>query len=339
MDLIEKQALKYLKHICEKFPDRESSDDPESGHERVRGWIREELLSAGFQEGQVTEQHYGFMHGSGTNLMVRIPGKDRNRQAVIGAHYDGDGCGDNASGVSLLLALMASFRDDRPPVDIVGAFWDQEEYGCLGSEYYVTRMTVDEVDRTVYYLNMDSLLFGDYCNLYGGYTDPVTGEVKGTGAYDAACRIAERHGINVYGPSELDGFYRANGTGPAIDSNGIYTSPWTKDNPAPVEYDGEYRAYSPTTIPMSDHRPFIDAGIQVLYFEATNWYVRGREPGTEYMGYYETYDEELGNGGMFMNTEFDTLENLMSIFPGRAEEHFNVFGVLLEAFVKELPTE
>ena len=36
---------------------------------------------------------------------------------------------------------------------------------------------------------------------------------------------------------------------------------------------------------------------------------------------------------MFMNTEFDTLENLNDFFPGRSLAHFNVYSPLLCALV------
>ena len=62
------------------------------------------------------------------------------------------------------------------------------------------------------------------------------------------------------------------------------------------------------------------SGIPYLCFEAANRYAEGSIPQVSYTGYYETADESLGDSGMFMNTEYDTLENLEKCFPGRAYE-------------------
>ena len=80
----------------------------------------------------------------------------------------------------------------------------------------------------------------------------------------------------------------------------------------------------------------MDRGIPYIYFEATNWFTEGEDEHHEnvsYIGYVETYDKSLGMGGMFMNTEYDTWENLNSFFPGRAEQHYRIYSPLLSALI------
>lgn len=334
------KAYEYLEIICREFPNR-SCTDADSCHEKVREFIKSELIQAGYAEEQLTEQAFLSNRDSrevrGTNLLLMVEGVQKNRQIIIGSHYDGDGCGDNASGTALLLAVAVGLKGKTLPVNTIFAFWDQEEIGCNGSTYYASEMDETDIKKTIYCLNMDSLMFGDYCNLYGGYTDEITGETKSTEVYSMACRLAGSLGYEVYGPEELNGYFKEHGTGPELNPNGLFTSPWTKENPAPIEQSGVFKVYSPTTIPMSDHKEFIKHNIPVIYFEATNWFVKGESKGIEYIGYYETYREDIGNKGMFMNTEFDTLENLKLYFPGRAEEHMKLYSELLTEYILNLP--
>src|SRR5580704_7239109 len=98
------------------------------------------------------------------NVLVRIPGSDpvlKSEYVVVGAHYDhvgyGDarnsrgpigyihnGADDNASGTSALLELVKAFTSlDKPPKrSLVFSFWDAEEQGLLGSEYWTQYPTV-----------------------------------------------------------------------------------------------------------------------------------------------------------------------------------------------------
>ena len=59
----------------------------------------------------------------------------------------------------------------------------------------------------------------------------------------------------------------------------------------------------------------------------------GESPELAYTGYIETEDASLGEGGMFMNTEYDTIEVLNRLFPGRAEQHYHLFSPLLSALI------
>ena len=54
-----------------------------------------------------------------------------------------------------------------------------------------------------------------------------------------------------------------------------------------------------------------------------------------YTGYFETDNASLGENGMFMNTKYDTLENLNTHFPGRALQHFKVYSKILTKVLQE----
>lgn len=104
------------------------------------------------------------------NVLARIEGKRSDEYVVIGAHYDhigfdpmldGDkiynGADDNASGVQAVLQIARAFLASgvQPERTIIFAFWDGEEKGLLGSEYFMLADPVRE--KVVGYLNFDMI--------------------------------------------------------------------------------------------------------------------------------------------------------------------------------------
>ncbi len=323
-------ALDYLEIIAEKYPDR-GDINVTFEKKACREWIIEELINAGYDKSQITEQKIkigGIV--TGRNIIVSVDGKS-NKQVIVGAHYDGDGIGDNGSGLALLLATAVGFAGRKMPYSVKYVFFDNEEIGLFGADAYAESMSETEIANTLFMINMDSLAFGDYCNIYGGVTDFETGKVSGTGAYQTAMKRAEKLGFHTWNTAKLDGYYAKNGHGPALDPIGLFTNPWTAKNPAPQNSV----AYSPAQCAnVSDHQAFVDRGIEYIYFEATNWYAMGKKPNSDsYTGYFETTDTSVGKNGMFMNTKYDTFENLNGLYPGRIVEHFNIYSVLLSSLI------
>lgn len=89
------------------------------------------------------------------NILAMIPGKITDECIVIGAHYDHDGINediegdciyngadDNASGVSAVLQIAKAVKSTgkQPLRTIILAFWDGEEKGALGSQYFVSTL-------------------------------------------------------------------------------------------------------------------------------------------------------------------------------------------------------
>lgn len=104
------------------------------------------------------------------NILGVIEGRSTDEYVIIGAHYDhlgfdpaleGDniynGADDNASGVSAVLQLVKAFLATgvRPERTVIFAFWDGEEKGLLGSEYFV--QTFPGISRVKGYLNYDMI--------------------------------------------------------------------------------------------------------------------------------------------------------------------------------------
>lgn len=232
------------------------------------------------------------------NIVVTKQGVS-DKQIIVGMHYDGTGTGDNGSGVALGLTTAQHFKNVTTQFTVKFVFFTAEEYGCYGSSYYADNMSETEISNTLYMINMDSLVCGDYCYLYGGVQDNATQTVNKTEAYDNAMKLAESLGLS------------------------FKSNPWTWDNIAPENYDETYPDYaSPSTGDWSDHAGFKDNGITYLYFEATNWEI------PDYTGYGESV-----LAGMLMNTENDYLDYIETYYPGRPLAHLTKFATLLNALL------
>ncbi|MGD0590824.1 MAG: M28 family peptidase [Bacteroidota bacterium] len=91
----------------------------------------------------------------GENIIVQA-GRGKMR-IVVGAHYDafGDspGANDNGSGVAVLLSLIKQLQDTVWNYTVNFCFFDQEETGLLGSDYYITQFVIPQ--RHFAMINLD----------------------------------------------------------------------------------------------------------------------------------------------------------------------------------------
>jgi len=100
----------------------------------VRDALRERLGALGPLE----EHRFGSGSDGGTNLILRLPGREPQRRTLlVGAHYDGplysSGADDNASGLVALLELARRWAADPPRRPVWLVAFDQEEWGMVGS--------------------------------------------------------------------------------------------------------------------------------------------------------------------------------------------------------------
>lgn len=323
------KAMDYLETLCNDYNDR--GDTPFSDRKACRKFIVSELIEAGYDKSQIKEQPvFAGPVYMGRNVVLTVEGKNPDKLIIAGAHYDGEGAGDNGSGVALLLANAVGLANYKLPYTVKYVFFDCEEIGMWGAKAFAKSLTKEEVKNTAFMINIDSIAFGDYCNIYGGVTSDDGKKATATGAYELAMAKAKALGYNVFDTKKLDGYYAKNGKGPKPDKNGVYTNPWTYNNPAP----DNMAAVSPSQLSgVSDHSAFAKLGIEYIYFEATNWYAKGDGGHNAYTGYFETTDDTIGNKGMFMNTKYDTIENLEKYFPGRMMDHFNIYSRILSALL------
>jgi Zn-dependent M28 family amino/carboxypeptidase len=107
-----------------------------------------ELTSFGY----TPERH---VYESGTNVFARLGTSAPGRPVVVlGAHFDGinkvngmpvRAAADDGTGVALVLAAARWFKDvDCRETDVIFAFFDQEENGLIGSNYFADKLVTDQ---------------------------------------------------------------------------------------------------------------------------------------------------------------------------------------------------
>lgn len=290
-------ALKGLKQsaLNKLYPAAASvqySDDGKSYEQQENSW-------GGYKYVESETGSYAKVNVISQNIEVTKQGKS-NKQIIVGMHYDGTGTGDNGSGIALGLTTAEKFHDVETQFTIKFVFFTAEEYGLYGSSAYAAGMTEEDKANTLYMINIDSIVCGDYCYLYGGVQNDEAKTVTKTEAYDNASAVAKSLGLE------------------------FKTNPWTWDNPSPDDEGGDPSYASPSTGDWSDHAPFVNAGVTYLYFEATNWEI------PDYTGYGES-----SIVGMLMNTENDYLEFIETYYPGRPLKHLTQFSSLLNALLTQ----
>lgn len=119
------------------------------GGAKARAYIEARLQAIGLPVETASFEWQGRrdVRGTATNLWTRVPGTETDRGwIVVTAHYDHvgvrggtvyNGADDNASGVSVLLALAEELKARPPEHDVMLVWLDAEERGLKGAEAFV----------------------------------------------------------------------------------------------------------------------------------------------------------------------------------------------------------
>ena len=115
---------------------------------------------------------------SSANVIADTPTGRADRIVVVGSHLDsvaaGPGINDNGSGSAAGLEVAKQFmRSGVKPVNKVRfAFWGAEEFGLLGSEYYVSHLPAKELKNIALDLNFDMVASPNFVRfIYDGDGD------------------------------------------------------------------------------------------------------------------------------------------------------------------------
>lgn len=105
------------------------------------------------------------------NVIAQTRTGDPNNVLVIGGHSDsveaGPGINDDGSGTIGILEVAVQLAQYTVNNAVRIAWWSAEEFGLLGSEFYVTNLPQDERDKIRLYLNFDMIASPNY--VYGIY--------------------------------------------------------------------------------------------------------------------------------------------------------------------------
>ncbi|KAJ3481389.1 hypothetical protein NLJ89_g12218 [Agrocybe chaxingu] len=96
-----------------------------------------------------------------SNVFATSKGGDKNNIVVAGGHTDsvpaGPGINDDGSGSIGILEIALQLPKWKVNNAIRFAFWTAEEFGLVGSEYYVTNLPEEERQKIALYLNFDMI--------------------------------------------------------------------------------------------------------------------------------------------------------------------------------------
>ncbi|MCX5345249.1 M28 family peptidase [Streptomyces atratus] len=129
-----------------------------AGYTASVAYVKGKLEAAGYT---VSEQTCTSCTYRGNNLIADWPGGPSDQTVMFGAHLDGvaagPGINDNGSGSATLLenALALAQRNPTMTKHVRFAWWNGEEQGLQGSEYYVGRLTAAERSAIKAYYNFD----------------------------------------------------------------------------------------------------------------------------------------------------------------------------------------
>ncbi len=78
----------------------------------------------------------------------------------------------------------------------------------------------------------------------------------------------------------------------------------------------------------ADYSAFQSAGIPFAYFEATNWRLGDKDG-------YTQVNPQYGDEGAIIHTEYDNLDYLDKVFPGRVDQHLESFTSIVAAILTQ----
>ncbi|ORX94493.1 glutamate carboxypeptidase II [Basidiobolus meristosporus CBS 931.73] len=150
----------------------DTSKIPTGGISQESGKALIELLKKG--EVKVALNLVEFRENRSTyNVIAETKGGDASKVVMLGAHSDsvqaGPGINDNGSGSAALLELAYQFRNVKPKNKVRFAWWSAEEFGLLGSEYYVSKLQKTGIANIAVMLNFDMVASPNYViRVYNG---------------------------------------------------------------------------------------------------------------------------------------------------------------------------
>ncbi|KAF7591623.1 Leucyl aminopeptidase yscIV [Aspergillus hancockii] len=100
------------------------------------------------------------------NVVAQTKGGDPNNVVALGGHTDsveaGPGINDDGSGVISNLVVAKALTKYSVKNAVRFLFWTAEEFGLLGSDYYVSNLNATELNKIKLYLNFDMIASPNY---------------------------------------------------------------------------------------------------------------------------------------------------------------------------------
>ncbi|AJR05156.1 Zn-dependent exopeptidase M28 [Photobacterium gaetbulicola] len=320
-----KKATGYLVDIADEIEGIGAREASTPEEEAMGNWLYDKLTGFGYD---VEVQPFTYQKGdkllSSKNFIVEKQGASE-KTIVLAAHYDSTGSDhgslgatDNGAGVAAAVAIAESLMQESLPYTVRILFPGAEENGLNGSLHYVRQaLDNDQLDNVIAMINYDTVGGGDYVYVHAAHSDYAE--------YQSTC---EKLGLG-----EAD--YNAQ---PHVRDAMLQASIAVKGEEGQYTVHPAFPGYPEgETGSWSDHAGFACAGIPIAYVEATNFDINGK---WGFDGYSQTvnpaawdcYDAENKTAcdrenetrwGKIWHTEFDRLDKLEELFPGRVEQQLS----------------
>ena len=291
-------AYSVLQYIDKNLNERRVGTDKEK---EMADYVKAQLESFGYE---VEVQPFTYTRKGETynsqNIIVTKKGNS-SKEVIVGAHYDSvgtHGVDDNGSGTVVNLETAKRFVNKETPYTVKFVFFGAEEVGLKGSKAYSDAMTDEEVDNTLYMLNMDSILAGTYRYIYSGNYNDETGKVENAWPVYQAMQLSNALGTGMrYNDTELN-----------------------------LDYP------TPSTGNWSDHASFRNK-LPYLYFEAVNWELPD-DPDHPEEGSSGAYETEIGE--VMHVPDRDNLDFIESTWGTRGKDTITAYCTLLDSVICQL---
>lgn len=193
--------------------------------------------------------------GSATSkniIATRTPDKGSNHDIVhVSAHFDSvpfaPGANDNASGTSVALELARVLKSYPIDKELRFVFVGAEEIGLVGSEYYVSQLSQNELKRSIANFNMD-MVGTDWDKATAIFMNAVDG--KANIVSDTALATAKRIGT----PSELILYQRGSSDHVSFHDAGIPAINFIRREPGTANLEPYYHTPQDTIEHISKER-------------------------------------------------------------------------------------
>ncbi|NLZ66194.1 MAG: M28 family peptidase [Clostridiaceae bacterium] len=252
----------------------------------------------------------GFRRSKTAQKRPNVPDTIRDRLLVIGAHYDtpwiedvfdadgqpipikADGIHDNASGVAAVLTAARVMREMTPGYDVTFVFFGAGTANYAGASYFLKTMSKEDRERLECMMNIGPVYAGDKVYAHAGQNSVVGGEFK-----DYLKRRKLYQVTDVFFENLL---YTRNGYA-------VYTNQASFQ----VQLDnGQTAIFREWTTKRSDHTPFDEAGIPVVFIESGDYNIESLDE----VGLESVNQMFQDTNGRLSGTNWDNTKVLDALF-------------------------
>ncbi len=232
-------------------PSITNSPLPVGGITKVSGEALLEDVAS--RNGTVTLKVNSISNATSQNIIAkRAPNKGGNHDILhVSAHYDSvpfaPGASDNASGTAVALEMARVLKSYPIEKELRFAFVGAEEIGLVGSHYYVSQLTEDEIDRSIANFNMD-MVGTSWENATAIFMNTVDGQANIVS--ETAVATAERIGT----PSELVLYQRGSSDHVSFHDAGIAAVNFIRREPRTANLEPYYHTPLDTIEHISEER-------------------------------------------------------------------------------------